>query len=65
MNDTGKIQKTLTKLMSEKPDSFLLAVRTNEKTTVTIHGTVEECAINLLDLQMAVQELRGGRKWGK
>ena len=37
MNDTGKIQKALTKLMGEKPDSFLLAV----------------------------QELRGGRKWGK
>lgn len=65
MNDTGKIQKALTKLMGEKPDSFLLAVRTNEETTVTIHGTVEECAINLLDLQVAVQELRGGRKWGK
>lgn len=52
------IKPALTELIGKEPDSFLLAVRTPEGTAVCSSGSVMEDAINLLNIQDHVQELR-------
>nr|DAH64380.1 MAG TPA: hypothetical protein [Caudoviricetes sp.] len=52
------IKPALTELIGKEPDSFLLAVRTPEGTAVCSSGSIMEDAINLLNIQDHVQELR-------
>lgn len=52
------IRPALTELIGKEPDSFLLAVRTPEGTAVCSSGSIMEDAINLLNIQDHVQELR-------
>lgn len=60
MSDVKKYKEMLSEVAGEEVKNFLLALSTEDTTTVLCSGTFRDLAPNLVDLQIAVQKLREG-----
>lgn len=60
MSDVKKYKEMLSEVAGVEVKHFLLALSTEDTTSVVCSGTFSELAPNLVDLQIAIQKIREG-----